>query len=134
MVDKKSSILPGKITKVQAIDTGMAIILICLIIAIITKNLLYAKLAVVLLIINMIYPKAYKSIGILWVGLSQLVGTVISKILLLLIFYIILTPIGLLRKLLGNDLLKLKEWKKDTSSVFKIRDHTFIPNDINNLY
>jgi hypothetical protein len=54
-----------------------------------------------------------------------LLGTVVSRLLLTIVFAVVLTPIGLIRKLMGIDPLKRKRWKRDTSTVFKTRDDVF---------
>ena len=82
----------------------------------------------------MIIPSVYKPIAKLWIGFSIFIGTVVSKILLTVIFYILVTPIGLIRKVLGFDSLQMKKWKKNDHSVFKDRDHTFESKDIENPY
>jgi hypothetical protein len=53
-----------------------------------------------------------------------------SKILLSIVFITIVTPIGLLRRLLGKDSLQLKNFKKSKDSVFLSRDHKYTENDI----
>ena len=118
----------------QAKDTGMAMVLICLILVIITKIFLFNVIALVLLIINMTIPAFYKPVAIIWFGLSHLMGTIVSKIILSVIFYVLVTSVGLIRRFAGYDQLQLKKWKKNSSSVFTIRDHTFQPDDIDKPY
>jgi len=76
----------------------------------------------------------YRHVARLWLGLSQLVGMVVSKILLTVIFFIVVTPTGLIRRLAGFDTLRIKIWKNDNSSVFKIREHTYTKDDIKTPY
>ena len=122
------------ITKKKCSDTGMAMILILLIIAMLTENNSYLLISVPALIINMIFPFFYYPVAIIWLGLSQLIGTIVSKIILTIIFVLMVVPIGLIRKLLKKDSLHLKEFKKATTSVMKIRDHSFTALDIENPY
>jgi hypothetical protein len=61
-------------------------------------------------------------------------GTVVAKILLTLVFFTVVTPLGLARKLLGFDLLKLKEFKSGENSVMVIRSHIFTGKDIEKPY
>ena len=65
---------------------------------------------------------------------GDLLGTVVSKILLTLVFFGVVTPIGLARKLLGIDSLKLKDFKSGENSVMVIRNHIFTGKDIEKPY
>ena len=116
---------PTNISKKQATDTGMAMVLLLLLLGFILKNMLYFKIALPVLITNMIFPMIYKPLAIIWLGLSHLLGTVVSKILLTIIFFLIVTPVGVLRRLLGKDSLKLKQFKNSKNSVMEIRNITF---------
>jgi hypothetical protein len=131
---EKEGIFPKNITKDQARDTGMAMVLLCLLISVFGKKQYFSVVAIVLLLLNMIWPLVYKHVARLWLGLSHLLGTVVSKIVLTLIFFVLVTPIGLIRRLAGDDSLKLKFWKKDGASVFRIREHTYTKEDIQTPY
>jgi len=125
---------PGTISKKQASDTGMAAVLILLLIGLFTNNNLYYKIAIPVLVINMIFPMFYYFFAIIWLGFSQLLGTIASKIILTIIYIIMVIPIGLFRRLLGKDSLQLSGFKKSNSSVMQVRDHNFISEDIENPY
>jgi hypothetical protein len=94
----------------------------------------FVLIAVLLLLIDMIRPDIYKPLAKFWLGFSHLLGTVMSKVILTIIFFILVVPVGLLRRLMGKDALRLKEWKKGSNSVFKIRDHKLTSDDIKNPY
>jgi hypothetical protein len=112
----------GGISLHQAKDTGMAITLSCLVFGLYAGNNCALYAAVISLLLNMIWPAAYKPAGRIWFGVSHVLGNMMSKILLSLIFFLIVTPVGLIRRLLGHDTLQLKKWKKGQESVFKTRD------------
>ena len=57
-----------------------------------------------------------------------------SKVILTFVFFVVLTPIGLLRRLMGADSMQLKKWKKDAKSVLKKREQKFVMKDIENPY
>ena len=114
----------------QAKDTGMAMVLIFLLLGFFFKNIIFFKIAIPILIINMIIPDIFKPMGVFWFGLSHLLGTIVSRILLTLVFFVIVTPIGLFRRLLGIDSLKLKKFRQGNESVMKTRNFTFSRNEI----
>jgi hypothetical protein len=82
----------------------------------------------------MTIPLLYKYVAIFWLGLSHFIGTFASKILLSVIFYLVVTPVGLIRRLLGYDTLKLRQFKAGTESVMVLRNHSFKKEDINKPY
>src|SRR6516162_8710049 len=92
------------------------------------------RLAIAALVVDMTFPQFYRPVAVLWLGLSHLLGTVVSKILLTLVFFGVVTPIGLARKVLGFDSLKLKNFKSGENSVMVIRNHIFTGKDIEKPY
>lgn len=129
-----SSFILWKISKDQARDTGMAMVLICLLITIYFHKSKLLVLSVILLIINMTVPKVYKPVAIIWLGLSNILGTIMSKILLTILFFTVVTPVGFIRKIMGADALMLQKWKKGKASVFETRNHEFKPDDLDKPY
>jgi len=121
---------PRTISKKQATDTGMAMVLLLLLIGYFTQNYLYFKIAIPVLIINMTFPMFYYPFAIAWLGFSQLLGTIVSKIILTVIYIVMVIPLGLLRRFLGKDSLQLYEFKKDAESVLKTRNIIFTAKDI----
>jgi hypothetical protein len=121
-------------TPEQARDTGMALVLLCLLIVQFKQAYKLVPLAIILLIITMAWPRAFQPLAGLWFGLSHLLGTVMSKVVLTVIFFIVVTPIGLLRRLMGADSLQLKKWKKDRDSVFAVRADLIDKKDLQTPY
>jgi hypothetical protein len=132
--NKFKSWLHVDINMARARDTGMAMVLILLLIELFVGSGLYFKIAIPVLILNMIVPQAFIPLAYLWFGLAQLIGTVVSKILLFLVFSIFVLPVALIRKMAGKDSLMLKKWNKDLESVFKTRNHQFTSSDIEKPY
>jgi hypothetical protein len=125
---------PAKITKDQAKDTGMAMVLICLIAGFFSHNDFFFKLAIVLLVVDMIVPRIFAPVAVIWLGLSRLLGTVISKILLTIVFFVLVVPVGLFRRLIGKDALQLKKFGRGEGSVMTNRDHLYGPADVEKPY
>ncbi len=112
----------------------MALVLVCLLISYFGGDKRFLNAAIVLLLINMICPVVFWPLAKIWFGFSQILGTTMSKIILSLIFFLLVTPIGYLRRKMGADTLQLMKWKQGSSSVFRVRNHTFGPDDILNPY
>ena len=108
--------------------------LILLLIGLFTQNTLYYKIAIPVLIMNMTFPMFYYLFAIIWLGFSQLLGTVVSKIILTIVYILLVVPVGVFRRLIGKDTLQLSEFKKGTNSVMKKRDYNFSSKDIEHPY
>lgn len=121
-------------TPEQARDTGLAMVLICLLLAYWGGRPRYLPLAIALLLLTMVWPQAFRPLAGLWFGLSHLLGAIVSRIILTLLFFLLVTPVGLIRRWAGADTLQLKKWKKDRSSVFIERQGAIKPQDLLNPY
>jgi hypothetical protein len=129
-----SKLFPRNITPNQSKDAGMALLLICLIIGYFWEYKFVIPLSIILVLSNMIWPKIFLPFARIWFGVSNVLGIVMSKVILGVVFFLLVTPMGVVRKLLGKDSMQLKQWKKGTASVFKMRDHTFTPGEIEKPY
>ena len=69
-----------------------------------------------------IIPILLKPIYILWMTFAVVLGWVMTRVILSLVFYFIMTPIGLLTRLLGEDFLALK--KSNLGSYWNNRDQS----------
>ena len=59
--------------------------------------------ALVLMVAVIVRPQWIKPLYITWIALGDLIGSIISKIILLILFYCIFTPVSLFLKLLKKD-------------------------------
>ena len=55
-----------------------------------------------------VWPRALKWVYIGWMSMAFVLGFVMAHVILILLFLFIITPIGLLARLFGQDFLKLK--------------------------
>lgn len=121
-------------TKDQYRDTGMAMVLILLLLALLFEREGYLIGAVCLHVLNMIAPQAYRPVAVVWLGLAHLLGAVMSRVILTAVYLVVVTPIGLVRRMMGIDSLRLKQFGKSGDSVMHERNHTFSPEDIQRPY
>jgi hypothetical protein len=122
------------ITPERCKDSGLALVLICLIGYQIWKLPALILLAIAFLVLAMTWPPLFKPFAKLWFALSTALGSVVSKIILALLFFLLVFPIGLLRRLLGKDPMQLRGWKKGPESVFRVRNHQFVAKDLEHPY
>ena len=123
-----------KSTPEQAKDTGMAMVLICLLLGYWGKFPKFLPVAIAVLILTMAWPNAFRPLAGLWFGLSHLLGSVVSRVVLTVLFFLIVTPIGVIRRWRGADALQLKKWKQDRGSVFVVREGPVQGKDMANPY
>src|SRR5205823_5698010 len=74
------------ITKEQSKDTGMAMVLLLLLFSAGFKRETLVTIAIVALVVDMAFPHLYRPLPVLRLGLYRLLGTVVSKILLTLLW------------------------------------------------
>ena len=115
-------------------DAGLALVLICLICFQVWKLPWLMISAMVCLIIAMAYPPVFKPFAICWFAISTALGTVVSKVLLTVLFFAMVLPVGMIRRLMGKDSMRIKCWRKGSGSVFRIRNHRFTAEDLKHPY
>lgn len=123
MIDlvKTSAHAPAGDVRQRCVDTGMALALICLIVGLLREKTGWLAAAAAVLVLNMTAPKVFGPASKLWFGLSAVMGSVMSRVILSLVYFLVLTPVGLLRRALGKDTLRLAAFKKGRESVFHQR-------------
>ena len=71
--------------------------------------------SIIFLILGLLNSNMLLPLNKIWMQFGIFLGKIISPIIMALIFFIIVTPIGLLMRLLRRDLLNLKYNKKSKS-------------------
>jgi hypothetical protein len=115
-------------------DTGLAAALILMLITWFTANTTWVIPAIVVLILTMTVPVVFKPLSVVWFGLANLLGHVVSTVILSFLFFAVLMPVGAIRRVCGADALSLKKWKNGNGSVFVVRDHQFSAGDLEKPY
>ena len=70
---------------------------------------------VTLCILGIVIPFILKPIYWVWMIFATILGWIMTRVILSLLFYIIVTPIGLISRLFGKQFLELKWNKIDTT-------------------
>jgi large-conductance mechanosensitive channel len=68
-------------------------------------------ISVIFLILGLLNSKILTPLNKLWFKFGILLGTIVSPIVMGIIFFIVVTPISLIMKILGKDILNLKKNK-----------------------
>jgi len=130
MPSSPSSIGWHGLTTKRCNDAGLALVLIGLIVYHFTKFAILPPALIALVLLLMIWPRAFKPFAWFWFGLSELIGGVMSRVVLSILFFCIVTPIGCLRRLMGYDPMNMRQWKQAPTSVFVERNHQYTAKDL----
>jgi len=90
--------------------------------------------AIVLHLVNMIAPQLFRPVAVVWFGLSHAIGFVMSRLLLSIVYLLVVTPVGLLRRVAGKDSLRLRAFRTSDDSVMVARNHRFAAGDLEKPY
>ena len=83
-------------------------------------NLYLISFSLIFLVLGLLNSKILSPLNKLWIKLGEILGRVIAPIVMAIIYFLILTPISLLVRLFGKDLIGMK-YKNDVESYWVIR-------------
>jgi len=115
-------------------DAALALVLICLICYHFWKLPLLVLASTVILFMAMTCPRVFQPFAVPWFALSEVLGAVVSRIILSLLFLLLVLPVGLARRALRKDSMGLRRWKDGGGSVFRTREHKFVAKDLEHPY
>jgi len=121
-------------SKKEHTDSGLALLLLILIVSQWFNQHLFMRLAIAEVLVLLIAPVLVFPFTFLWLNISDLLGKVMSKIILSIVFFVFVWPVSLIRRAMGKDTLSLRKFKKDTNSVFTNRNHTYTRTDLTTPY
>ena len=78
-------------------------------------------LSIVFFILGILNSKFLTPFNRLWFRLGIFLGTIVSPIVMGLVYFLVVTPVDIFIRLLGNDLLKMSK-EKNTSTYWIKRD------------
>ena len=110
---------------------GIALIVIAALLLITRKNsaMYFGAAGFILAALGLAVPQILKPLNKIWMSLSIILGWFMTRVILTILFYIAITPIGLLTKLFRKDFLELKIDKAKTSYWQKRDRKKFDPVD-----
>ena len=71
-------------------------------------KLLPFSLSIVFLILGLLNSKVLTPFNKIWIKFGELLGRIIAPLVMMFIFFIIITPLSLFIKLIGKDLINIK--------------------------
>ena len=76
-------------------------------------------IALIFLVLGLINSKILTPLNLIWVKFGELLGKIIAPIVMALVYFVVLTPISLILRLVNKDILKLKILKNTDSYWIK---------------
>jgi hypothetical protein len=91
--------------------------------------LVTSALSFIFFVFGFIKPQLLKPVYIIWMKLAFVLGWVNTRLILMIIFYLVFTPIGLIMRLFGSDLVDRKIDKSRSSYWREKETKGFNPQD-----
>ena len=84
-----------------------------------SPNIYLIIISVVFLVLGLLNSKLLSPLNEIWIKFGEILGRVIAPLIMALVYFLILTPISLLVRAFGKDLLGLKYSKQQNSYWIK---------------
>ena len=99
------------------LTVGIVLVLIGIVLFILEKPASYyiGGIGFTLILSGVFFPNILKPVNKVWMTFALILGWFMSRVILIILFYLVLTPIGLIAKLSGKHFLDLKIDKERTS-------------------
>ena len=85
-------------------------------------------ISIIFLILGLFNSKILTPLNILWFKFGMILGKFVSPIVMGIIFFLVVTPTGIIMKLFGKDLLKLKKNKSKSYWIIRSEDNSNMKN------
>lgn len=102
---------------------GTVLLLVGIVLYLIGKSssVVFGGIGVLLILFGLILPNILKPLNKIWMTLAVILGWFMSRVILFILYYVIITPIGIFLKLIGKDFLQLKI-DKSSKSYWETRE------------
>lgn len=89
---------------------------------------------IITLVITLLAPGIYTPLAWCWYRLGDLLGFVVTRCILFLLFFGIITPVGIVRRMMKKDTFRLKQFGKGSDSTFIEQEKKFDVRDLDKQY
>ncbi len=88
-----------------------------------SSSVIFGGAGVLLILFGLILPNILKPLNKIWMTLAVILGWFMSRLILFILFYIVITPIGVFLRIAGKDFLNLRT-DKNSDSYWEKREKT----------
>jgi hypothetical protein len=117
--------------KSKSLETLLVLVGALIVVFWISPKKIYLLIALVFVFIGVVSPYLTSKISWLWLKFAEILGSVMSKVILSVIYFIFLVPIALIYRMTQKNPLFLK---KQNGSYYIERNKQFIPKDLENIW
>ena len=117
--------------KEKSLETLLVLVGALIVIFWISSKKIYLLVALVLILIGIVSPFLSAKISWAWLKFAELIGSVMSKVILSVVFFVFLVPIALVYRLTKKNPLFLK---RQDESYYIVRNKQYSPKDIENIW
>jgi hypothetical protein len=118
----------------QCIEFGLLLTLVALLLALTHQDKVFVQAALTIVLISMIVPMAFYPFAYVWFTLARVLGRIGPVLLLGIVFFLVVTPVGILRRLLRKDNVRNRRFKKDIDSAMITRNHLYKAEDFHKMF
>jgi hypothetical protein len=115
-----------KIEKIDTYKTVQVLAAAAMVLWFISKRNAWAGAALFLLVLPLVYYRAAYLLTYGWLKFSHILGAVNSRIILSAVFFLVLTPMAWIYRLMGNRIYS----KPKVDSYFSERSHKYVRADL----
>jgi hypothetical protein len=89
----------------------------------------FVSVGAVLVVLGGVMPTALKWVHTLWMIFALMLGWVVTRVLLTIVFYLVVTPVGMIQRLSGKSGIEVAFRDANVASYWQTRTNRFMPED-----
>jgi hypothetical protein len=125
---------PKELTDSKVLETICVLAIVSLIVGFVFALQIFFIIALVLLLIGIFIKKIAFIIAEGWLKFAHILGAFNTKVILTLIFFLFLTPIAILYRIVKGDSMKLRRKNRAEKSYWIEKNHKYAAKDMENVW
>jgi len=122
------------ISRKQNTDSGIALTLALLLTSSIWHIHVLYIVSIVSLFITAQFPVIYTPASRLWLQFARIMEVFFTAIILIIVFFFVVTPMGLFHRWFAKDNMQIRCFKKSKKSAFVVKYRTYKKEDLENQF
>jgi predicted membrane protein len=118
----------------EALATLSIIALACIIFSLLFEKQILLYIAACLLIIGNFLKQLSRRLSHIWLRFAHFLGTINTKVILSIIFFLLLTPLAALYRMIKGDFLNIKRESDEKKTCWTEREHQYVAEDFENVW
>jgi len=119
-----------QVTKRQCLEFGLLVVLATIYAGLHFKERYFFVAAFIATLLIILWPFVFYPFAVVWFAIIRGVSFISSWLIMLILFFVVVTPVGLFRRMTGRDTLQLKQFKKGRQSVMADINLTYTKTDL----